>query len=264
MTVPPMQAGCPWSEISNAWLPNIKWCEAQVCGVVVEPANTWSNLAYVILGLGLWLWGRAQRASGASSRGAMAMTFGVAEGVVGVFSFTFHMSYSGYLQILDFAAMFVFVGLTLSLNLVRLGWLTPERRGRVYALGVLGFTALTVGLRFTSFPIQLVTPVLILATVVTEGLVAVRASRARRERREVRTTRYRWFVTSVVLLVGAAACSMADASRAWCDPHDHVWQGHAVWHVLSAVSLACACAFYAQFDGLVGVGRSGVIDARFG
>jgi len=254
MTVPPMQAGCPWSEVSNAWLPNIKWCEAQVCGVVVEPANTWSNLAYVFIGLGLWLWGRGALRRG-DLRGRVAVTFGVAELVVGVFSFAFHMSYSGFLQILDFAAMFVFVGLTLTLNLVRLGWLVADRRARAYALGVLAFTALTVGLRFTAFPIQLVTPVLILATVVTEVMLAVRGARARRAGGVAAGTRYRWFFASVLTLVGAAACSMADASRAWCDPGDHVLQGHAVWHVLSAVSLLFAWAFYAQFPGLVASGR---------
>ncbi|HRE90801.1 MAG TPA: ceramidase domain-containing protein [Myxococcota bacterium] len=129
-----MAPGCPWSEIANLWLPNIKWCEAQVCSLVVEPANTWSNLAYILIGLLLLARSRRRRHHGAPHR--MARTFGTAEIIVGVFSFAFHMSYSGLLQVLDFAAMFVFVGLTLSLNLVRLGWLPERLRVRVYVLGV--------------------------------------------------------------------------------------------------------------------------------
>lgn len=235
MIVPPMQPGCPWSDIANAWLPNIKWCEEQVCSLVVEPANTWSNLAYVLIGLALWWRGRR--------RGdALQATFGRAELVVGVFSFAFHMSYSGYLQILDFAAMFVFVGLTLSLNLVRVGWLAPERRARVYALGVLAFTGLVVALRFTSFPIQLVTPVLILATVVTEVVASRRVK-----------VDHRWFFASLLSLVGAGVLSALDGARVLCDPSDHVLQGHAAWHVLSAVSLALAWRFYA---GIPGLGRA--------
>ncbi len=237
MTVPPMQPGCPWSDIANAWLPNIKWCEAQVCSIVVEPANTWSNLAYVIIGLALWWRGR-QRAD------LLMMTFGKAELVVGVFSFTFHMSYSGILQVLDFAAMFIFVGLTLSLNLVRLGWLAPALRVRAYVLGVVVMTALVVALRFTTFPIQLVTPVLILATVVTEVILWRRSRRPGAD-----PIVYRWFLASLVTLVGAAALSAADASRAFCDPHDHLIQGHALWHVLSAISLGFASRFYGQFTG---------------
>ena len=229
MIVPPMQGGCPWSDITNAWLPNIKWCEEQLCAIVVEPANTWSNLAYIVIGVALIALGRR--------RGdRLQATFGLAELVVGVFSFAFHMSTSGYLQVLDFAAMFVFVGLTLSLNCVRLGWITAARRVRWYLGGVAVFTGLVVGLRFTPFPIQLVTPVLILATVVTEVL-------ARRRRPTV----YRWFFASLVTLVGAGVLSALDASRVLCDPHDHVFQGHAAWHVLSAISLAFAQLFYAQF-----------------
>lgn len=247
MTVPPMQPGCPWSDLANAWLPNIKWCEAQVCSVVVEPANTWSNLAYVLIGLLLWWRGRAR----GPRPNRLQVTFGQAELVVGVFSFAFHMSYSGLLQVLDFAAMFVFVGLTLSLNLVRLGWLSPERRPRVYVMTVIGFTGLVVALRFTSFPIQLVTPMLILATVVTEIRLRMKAR-----------AHYGWFFASLVTLVAAGALSALDASRVLCDPHDHVVQGHAMWHVLSALSLAFAWRFYAQFGAALtahtaGVGRAG-------
>lgn len=238
MTITPLDPACPWSDLSNAWLPNVKWCESQLCSIVVEPANTWSNLAYVLLGL--WLMWRGTR-----QRDRLQITFGRAELIVGVFSFAFHMSFSGVLQILDFAAMYVFVGLTLSFNLVRIGWLPPARRYRVYVLGILAFTALTVGLRFTPFPIQLVTPVLILATVVTEAMLFVR------HRKAPVPTRYAWFFASLVLLVAAAALSIADASRAFCDPHDHLIQGHALWHLLSAVSLACAWKFYSQFKALV-------------
>jgi len=235
MNVVPLDPGCPWSDITNAWLPNIKWCEAQLCGVVVEPANTWSNLAYVLIGIALWWRGRA--------RGdRLQATFGRAEVTVGVFSFLFHMSYSGVLQILDFAAMFVFAGLTLSLNLVRLGWVTPERRVRLYLAGVVLLTGLVVALRLASFPIQWVTPIVILATVASELALGLR-TRPR--------PRYTWFFASLVTLVGAGVVSALDAARVLCDPHDHVLQGHAAWHVLSACSLACAWRFYAQFHGLL-------------
>lgn len=229
-----MQPGCPWSDLANAWLPNIKWCESQLCSIVVEPANTWSNLAYISIGLWLWWRGRARA-------DRLQVTFGRAEVIVGVFSFAFHMSWTGVLQVLDFAAMFVFVGLTLTLNLVRLGWIPPERRARVHWLGVLALTALVVALRFTAFPIQLVTPVLILATVVTEIMIRLR-----------RRARYGWFFASLVTLVGAGVLSALDASRTLCDPDDHLLQGHAMWHVLSAISLAFAWRFYHQLgDGLI-------------
>ena len=35
--------GCPWSGFTP---PNVDWCEEELCAWVVNPADTWSNLAY--------------------------------------------------------------------------------------------------------------------------------------------------------------------------------------------------------------------------
>src|SRR4051812_39077167 len=75
MPVPSMQDGCPWSELSHLAPPNLKWCEAQVCGWIVEPANTWSNLAYGLLGAALLV----------ARRDRLARTFGQAQLAVGAF-----------------------------------------------------------------------------------------------------------------------------------------------------------------------------------
>ncbi len=46
---------CVWTPLRE-WggLPNVKWCEETLCGVIAEPANTWSNLAYLVVAA--WLW----------------------------------------------------------------------------------------------------------------------------------------------------------------------------------------------------------------
>ena len=46
-TADPLPDGCPWS----GWTPpNVDWCEEELCAWVVNPADTWSNLAYIALG----------------------------------------------------------------------------------------------------------------------------------------------------------------------------------------------------------------------
>lgn len=228
MNVPPMQPGCPWSDAANAWLPNVKWCEAQRCAWIVEPANTWSNLAYVVLGL--WLWWRGAR------RGApLQRTFGGAMLAVGGCSFLYHASYTGLLQILDFAGMYVFAGLPLVLNAERLGWVPAARRGATYGWGVGGLTALTVPLRFTPFPIQGIVLALVLATLATEWRLRGRDA-----------VSYRPLLAAIGLLAIAVTFSVLDVTRAWCEPRNLVLQGHALWHVLSALSLLCASQFYGQ------------------
>lgn len=47
-----------------------------------------------------------------------------------------------------------------------------------------------------------------------------------------------------MLLIAAAVCSALDAARIWCDPHDHLVQGHALWHLLSAISLGLLALSY--------------------
>jgi hypothetical protein len=228
----PLEPGCPWEPLSSFWLPNVRWCEAQLCSVVVEPANTWSNLAYVIAGIAL-LWLGARRAE------RTLRIFGVAEIVVGISSFAFHMSFSGVLQVFDFFGMYVFTNLLLGLNLVRLGRLSRHRFWSVYATSVVALTGLTVALRFTSFPIQGVVFVLILAIVATEFMQRPQAGLDRR-----------LFLAALATLAVAAGFSAADLTGVFCDPDDHFVQGHAIWHVLGALSLVFAAFFYRRFPDL--------------
>ena len=46
----------------------------------------------------------------------------------------------------------------------------------------------------------------------------------------------------------ATACSIADVTRLWCDPDNHWLQGHAAWHLLSALSLLFAARHYARLE----------------
>lgn len=228
----PLEPGCPWEPLSSFWLPNVRWCEAQLCSVVVEPANTWSNLAYVVAGLVLlWL--------GARWRDRTLRIFGAAEIVVGVCSFVYHMSFSGVLQVLDFFGMYVFTNLLLGLNLVRLGVLPRRRFWPVYVASVLALTALTVALRFTPFPIQGIVFVLILGIVATEL-----------RQRTAPPAGRRWFYASLATLSVAAGFSAADVTGAFCDPENHFVQGHAIWHLLGAISLVFAAFFYRRIPDL--------------
>ena len=56
---------------------------------------------------------------------------------------------------------------------------------------------------------------------------------------------YANYWAALAALTAAAAFSLADVTRAWCDPDDHWLQGHALWHVLSASALVLLQRFYA-------------------
>jgi hypothetical protein len=54
----------------------------------------------------------------------------------------------------------------------------------------------------------------------------------------------RWFYTALALIAAAGAFSLADVTRTFCDPKNHLIQGHAIWHLLSALALFALFRFY--------------------
>jgi hypothetical protein len=136
---------------------------------------------------------------------------------------------------LDFCGMYLFCFLLLLLNAVRLRWLAMERFGAAFFGAVFGLTAVTAILARFHVPIQGFVSILTLGIIVTELICRSRASAP---------YAMKAFWLSFALLIAGAVCSASDVSRKWCDPTNHFIQGHAAWHVLSALSLLAACYHY--------------------
>jgi len=230
--VDPLPPGCPWS----GWTPpNVDWCEEELCNWIVNPADTWSNLAYIAFGLAM-----ALRARGSAS--SILSLFAPASVIVGVFSFAYHASYTYFLQFFDFVGMFLFCFVIITANALRLDWIRPERRLVFLIGGVVFFSALVPLLSETTIPIQSLVGLLIGA------ILAQEATAFRRRRAGARAVDYRLFLIGLVLLFVAAAFSLADVTRAYCDPTNHWLQGHAIWHLLTAASLYAMFCFYEALE----------------
>ena len=226
LLAPPLPPGCPWSSFTP---PNVNWCEAERCAWIVNPSDAWSNALYLVLGL--WMWRAARR----SGRRDLAR-FGPASVAIGIFSFAYHASYTFALQFFDFVAMFLFSFTVLARNAVRLRWIAPSRETRFFVLGVLGMSALVPPLFRVGFPIQALVAILIAVGLAQEW---------RLRRRDGPGPQYRSYAVGLALLGAAALASLADVTRAACDPQSWL-QGHALWHVLSALALAAFFRFYAR------------------
>ena len=240
--VPPLTQGCPWYELSELGRPNIKWCEANQCSWIVAPADTWSNLAYLFVAVYLWsvITGKGSKISS----GSPLRYFPAAAAIVGVTSFIHHMSYSFMFQILDHFGMYVFTFLIITLNLRRMGKLETSKFLGFYSKSVLGMTALTILVERFHFPIQSFVLILILAIIATE------ISASSLEMKKAVTYSHRYFFAALGVLFMGAVCSFLDASGRWCSPDNHWIQGHAFWHVFSAISLAVLFHHYRQFKEL--------------
>lgn len=187
----------------------------------------------------------------------------------GVGSFIYHASNNRLTQFLDFMGMYVvawpimvrhgcivfferttnlahvlFFLLCQTSNLVRLGVLKETFERVVAVVGIVTFGVLVPIFNALSIPIQLLVLSLIFGITTTE----VTLRRQQKDRPLLRSNTS-YFMRSIAYLITAAFFSFLDVSRTWCDPSNHVLQGHAVWHCFSALALfnaGCYQAYQAE------------------
>ena len=144
-------------------------------------------------------------------------------------------------QVFDFFGMYFFFNLVLLLNLVRMGTVKPQAFFKTLYISIISLTVFTVLVAKTPFPIQGIVVVLLVGTLTTEVLASRRASEP---------VSHRFLYLCLVFIAVAFAFSASDASRLRCDPSDHLFPGHAVWHEFGAVSMIFAFLHYRQFARL--------------
>jgi hypothetical protein len=221
---------CPWYDGLQAHGPaNLKWCEERVCSWINEPANAWSNVAYFLAAA--WILKKARERGSRAGAAFAGVVF-----VMGALSFFYHATNNFLTQALDFLGMFMMVFFVLAANGVRLGLARPRPAAAAWAAACVLATLALWPLNAAGFKIQYLIALAGVAILGTE--LAARS-------RETRTDTLRLFWASAAVLVVGEACSLADATRVWCDPANHVLQGHAVWHCLGGVGMSLLYGHYA-------------------
>jgi hypothetical protein len=224
---------CPWVSLrQETGLPNVKWCEQTLCSWVSEPANTWSNLGFIVVAA--FLFWRVRR-----DAQRMLRFWAPAAFFVGASSFIYHASITFLTQVFDFWGMYCFFALILLLNLLRMGAVSAARFFPFLWASIFGLTGVTVLVAKLGLPVQGIIGVLLLAGLATEWVATKRAPG--------KVSHGYLFAALAALAIGAAF-SASDASGAWCVPARHVVQGHAIWHLFTAVGVGLAHFHYRQFQ----------------
>lgn len=210
-------------------------------------ANTWSNLAYVVVGFYAIAFAlRDLRTGGklppadAEASVAFGLTFGTACCVLGIGSGLFHASLTRFGHHLDVASMYpplislVALSLARRVPTVRIG----QRVRHTWPLFVFGVILLGGVLYHFKWVMSstMVLGTLIAAvsiTSVTDRLMSAERFNAG------------WLVGSLLALVAAIVCRQLDVAGRFSSP-DSWAQGHAFWHLLTAVGLALAYVFHAR------------------
>jgi hypothetical protein len=218
MTIP---QGCPWHQAQQSLgAPNVNWCEATQCSWVTEPANTWSNLGYILVGI--YLMRRLQKSPVAG--------FGLAVLVMGALSLIYHATNNFFTQTLDFVGMFLMMSYLLAFHCGRIfSW--AQNFMAVFWFGVAANTFMYLTFNIFDWPVQPIMLINALPLVALDLFAGIRHKQLHK---------YLYFVLAVLTLITAQAFAIMDIQRIYCEP-DNLWlHGHVIWHLLGAVAMLFA------------------------
>lgn len=226
-------AGCPWQEFTPG---TIEFCEKRLCAWVAEPANTWSSLAFVAVGILVALRARRMR----NSHLLPAAVFCV---LVGLGSVAFHGTGTFAGEVMDEGSMFMASVMMIAFNLQRL-----LKWGRVPAqLFFAGGVALSLaalicfhGVGRDLFGVEMV------AALGIEFGIFLRLKKETKDDAGVPDYRPLGLMCGCFLV--AYAFWTLDYRHILCNPDNHLFGGHAAWHILNATSFYFGIGFYEQFE----------------
>ncbi len=224
---------CYWYDAAEKYgAPNIKWCEETLCQVVSEPANTWSNIGYILAAFVIYLW--AKKTKHTELKWLAPAMF-----LMGACSLYYHLSNFYISQILDFVGMYLFVFWLLVLNLRKAKLITRKMQVPAHIIISLLATLTLHYMYLNHIKFQMIIAIGVLTILICEFLAYKRSSVKRH---------YKYFFTGIILVGLAQLASQLDLQRIWCDPSNHVLQGHALWHLLAAIGLTISYKHWAQED----------------
>ena len=221
-----MAKDCPWSHYDPA---TISFCEERLCAWIAEPSNTWSNLAYIGVGIYILYLCRSQLTNILSSVGLTAI-------LVGIGSFAFHATGTWWGEFLDVSAMFLISGQFITFAVKRqFKW----GNGALFVLYFL-VTGLSMLLLWNIRKIGI--PLFALHVTIAGTLEFWMFFK-----RQV-PTNYSYMLKLIAAFVVAFTAWNLDISGILCDPTNHFITGHAVWHVSNSLCLYFFYKFNLQFE----------------
>ncbi len=212
------------------------FCEAARDMLVKQPANTFSNLGFVIAGLAA-AWHVSRRGSGTMSA-TLGTAYAVLVVLLGPGSAAMHASQSVLGGHLDVYSMYLLASFVMAYAAARLLALP--------AAGFAGLFAASLGVctvaEFTSadVPVVMTAGNAVFALLLLAGLVMEIVLRTRGSNR----LDLRWgFASVATLLVAFAIWNTGKDGGPLCDPHS-LLQPHAVWHLLDALAAWLLFRYY--------------------
>ena len=223
---------CPWASFEQS---EVQFCEEQLCDWITQPANTWSNLAYIFVGI--YIINLAYK-----ERNNFLSIIGYIEVVLGFGSFFFHASSTHIGEVIDVGSMYLFIAFTLVINLNR--WLKEKDKNLSKNSQLVLFFGISI------ISILVVSIFKGTAGIVLFALLAIVSGHFE----TLLFVKYRKIHNYTPLLCLLLFFGLAwgvwwlDITKTVCNPTNHFIQGHAIWHILNSFCFLFLYKFYKQLD----------------
>ncbi len=215
---------CPWDSLEQAALLS---CEEPVCGWIGQPSNTYSNLGYFIVA-GLLAWRARSR-----ERRDHDVPFALLAFAIGICSTLAHASLTHVFAVLDFVSIFALFSYIFASNLALLNAWSARRRQVVTSVLV---AIVIVPLVYVDRSGLALFALYATGCLVSEAMAIKRLALWRRDRR--------YFYSGLGFLSLGLVCFILDERKIVCNPSDHVFQLHTVWHLLAATSIYFVALYF--------------------
>lgn len=210
------------------------FCEAPTAGLLAQPVDAISSLAFVALGAWVLVARRDLPGPGIREHRLVPIA-GAILCAIGLGSFFYHATLSYLGQFLDIFGMYL-LGVLLILGAL-------YRSGRLsFRAAAIAFVAANVVLAVVQYAVPDARRILF-AVILVPGLVleSLRSTTGP----AVSGWRLRYLAPAIGLVVVAFAFWLIDQVGLVCDPWA-LWQGHGVWHVLTAIAAYLLVVHYAH------------------
>ena len=213
-------------------------------------SNTWSNLAYVLVGLYCfaYAWNDLQSSNNKGRNylidtPAMSFLFGTACIYLGIGSGLFHASLTRWGQQLDVGSMYAPLLACIAINIGRYVPFLPNWRFDPKPVDscIATWPLLIVGVITMSYLLyrykwsMSATQVLPMHIAIVAAFAIVDCIPLE-QNVEYRKQRLGWFLLALLSLIVAVLCRQLDVAKQFSSPESW-FQGHAIWHLLTSVSL---------------------------
>lgn len=218
---------CPWDGYEPA---TIRFCEDALCSWITKPAETWSNIGFVIVGIFVLTLTKKENNQHLRPIGYIGISLGICSGI-------FHATGTFFGEFFDVGSMLLFTSVGVAFNLQRL-LKFPQPKIKWAFLALLAPSlAMMLIYKPTGIPVFGV-------MFASGALIEWRLKVLHPE------TKYKYFAYMAGTFLTAFVVWWLDILKIWCNPNNHYFNGHAFWHLMTALTFYQLYRFYAQFDQL--------------